>query len=532
MNNKQLTILFFLLFMCFHLHGQTWIRTFGDSASTYDARRIHETYDKGYLLTGIKSLGSTYLGWTLKLNINGYQRWSKYFGSIGKNNGFAGSVNTVDGGQIFIGGSNFIAPGRYDPFIVKTNACGEKEWCKIFNSTNPLACGNDIALVSSGGYMALLQNWVDEDVWVFRTNDTGEIIWTQQYVTDPKIFWSPLGRTIYHTTDDSFIITGEAYSPDSLTPGNLLLKIFLLKINVNGDILFEIPWGSGNGIISNGQGSIENKKHDLYTAGRRENALPPYEDYAALLKTSSSGHSSGFKDLQTNSQIGLATTINWFRDSTLVFGTAWRFNGIDTTIAVKTDSLGNILKIKTLFPNSRIYCYGSDITFDNKLILAGPKYSSPLSYGFKLNSNLEFDSIYNRPFTYDSLCPHPIVSDTIPLDDCVVVTSIYDPQKEPEKSVLHVYPNPAKSNVTIEFPQYLVRLKSARGINATTTYYMWESTTLEIYDMFGKNVFTKEISHQTQRIELDVSSWHTGMYIARVFYDKDKVAEEKFLVGQ
>ncbi|MBN1198242.1 MAG: hypothetical protein JXA23_02740, partial [Bacteroidales bacterium] len=34
----------------------------------------------------------------------------------------------------------------------------------------------------------------------------------------------------------------------------------------------------------------------------------------------------------------------------------------------------------------------------------------------KVNSDLEYDSIYTQPFTYDSLCPHPIISTPVELD--------------------------------------------------------------------------------------------------------------------
>ena len=92
------------------------------------------------------------------------------------------------------------------------------------------------------------------------------------------------------------------------------------------------------------------------------------------------------------------------------------YNGGDTVAVAKFDTTGVIMKTKTLIPNENIVFEGSDVTFDNKVILVGNTILSwQYCYLFKLNSDLEYDSIYNTPFTYDSLCPYPIVSDTIPL---------------------------------------------------------------------------------------------------------------------
>ena len=69
--------------------------------------------------------------------------------------------------------------------------------------------------------------------------------------------------------------------------------------------------------------------------------------------------------------MGIATTINWFQDSTLVQCAGWvSQSGSDTTALIKTDSLGNFIKEKPLLINYGSGSFwGSDITFNNKLIL-------------------------------------------------------------------------------------------------------------------------------------------------------------------
>jgi hypothetical protein len=155
------------------------------------------------------------------------------------------------------------------------------------------------------------------------------------------------------------------------------------------------------------------------------------------------------------------------------------------------------------------------------------------TYLFKLNSNLEYDSIYTTPFTYDSLCPHPIVSDTIPLDDCqVVVVGLDDAEKNPEKAKLYIYPNPAGGEVTIEMPQYLVRKNQGNGITATTTYFQWDRCRLDILDLTGKLVFSDEIPKQQARVRVDISGWQPGMYLARIVFMNEVVASAKIMVRE
>ena len=112
------------------------------------------------------------------------------------------------------------------------------------------------------------------------------------------------------------------------------------------------------------------------------------------------------------------------------------------------------------------------------MVLSGSKSpggTSCKAYLVKLRNDLTFDSIYNQPITYDSLCPHPIASDTVSLSDCSTVTSIYDPKKDPEKAALQIFPNPAQEKVTIQLPEFLVKKSKSVSFSTTTIYYQWES---------------------------------------------------------
>ena len=146
----------------------------------------------------------------------------------------------------------------------------------------------------------------------------------------------------------------------------------------------------------------------------------------------------------------------------------------------------------------------------------------------KFNSDLEYDSIYTRQFNYDSLCPHPIVSDTI-VPFCGVV-GIDEALKNPETATLKVFPNPSGSIVTMEFPKHLVVRNGNSAFGSTTVYERWKSTTLEVFDLSGKKILQKEIICAQTTIVIDVSAWQRGMYYFKLTYNGKLVAGQKVVV--
>lgn len=523
----------FFLLIAVKTGAQEWIRIYADTANVL-VYNVYEHYDYGYILTGKRSEGWNSYGCIMKTDINGFKRWSKSYGIPGKMNSISSSRLANDGGIIAIGGTNNLSSSCKDPIIFKINSCGEKEWCKIYNAPGCDGYGIDIEPTPNGGYMALIDRWKtgeEQRIWLFRLDDLGEVIWIQEYATDTS-FSSEWPHSLLMTTDSSFVITSEAYYPDPTYPNKWIIKIILIKVDLNGEAIFEVPWGTNNGIYSDGWLSIIDTKNNIYTAGRRARKTAPYGDSPSLFKTSVTGEPVFYKDLKTATIAGISTTVNWFQDSSLVFCSQWRdTSGIDTTGAIKTDSLGDELN-KIVFPDN-YGITGSDITFNNRLILGGSGYSSGYIFGcaIKLTSNLEFDSIYTNPFTYDSLCPYQIVSDTILLDDCEVIVDINDPIGHPEKSKLRVYPNPASEQMKVEMPKYFERLTSGFGLSIMTIYHQWKEARLEVFDLFGRLVYSEEIPQHEKIVTLDLSGWPGGMYVARIVFMNDVVGSAKFIVN-
>jgi len=152
-------------------------------------------------------------------------------------------------------------------------------------------------------------------------------------------------------------------------------------------------------------------------------------------------------------------------------------------------------------------------------------------YAVKVNYDLEYDSIYTQPLTYDSLCPYPIIFTTIDPDCDNVYVGIEEPFQHPETTRLRIYPNPAYERITIELPKYLIISNTTGRIPSTTIYHQWGSVILEAYDLFGRKVFKKEIIRAESEVEQDVSNWQAGMYVLRLVYQSNVVADEKVVIN-
>jgi hypothetical protein len=199
----------------------------------------------------------------------------------------------------------------------------------------------------------------------------------------------------------------------------------------------------------------------------------------------------------------------------------------------KVDREGNILDERDSLLINVPYPADATVTFDDKIVfVVTTTYTNNNGFDivmYKLNSNLEYDSIYNQPFEYDYLCPHPIVPDTIDLD-CSIVVNLDEEESEPSPS-LTIKPNPANSEVSIIFPEYYKSEINRNGITTTKIRYLNSlETKIEIYDLTGSLTKTINNSMGTKEIVLNVEDWNKGMYMIRLMSGNEIIAEGKMVV--
>ena len=524
--------------MTIPLVSQTWERKYFPNRKSFPFTTM-EGCDKGYLIGGefINTDGGPKNGFILKTDINGEVLWYK---TIGQNNDgtVVDDINQTNDGGYILSGSTHKTDSWGDSFIMKLNSCGENEWCRIYtampDSFDYVASVHQI----QGGYIAFMYRGGElfhtYHIMLMRLDQNGDLIWQQLYAQNDSLIVGAETYDMIVTDDNHFLISGECYYPDSGATSPKYLRPLIIKVDSTGIPDWELPWARINGESFHGESfkSILDNQEFIYSVGRHiESSATPPGDRPTVIKTDMNGNEIAYFDIHDNTWQAIINQINWFTDSTLALGGAWLYQPASEGLSkvVKVDKDFNLLDSITIF--SDYYTFpDAFITFDNKLFLIGSIYTNIRnSYAWKLNSDLEYDSIYTYPYNYDSLCSHKIVSDTIPLD-CVIV-GICEPFENPETGKILVYPNPASEKIHIILPDKLKTGTQNQVFQLTTVYHQWKSTLLEIYDLLGRRMFNKEIPKSEKDILFDVSNWPKGMYILRLVFNKETVWSEKIIIN-
>lgn len=514
-------------------YSQEWIKLYGINANAKVFELI-ENYDKGYVIGGSYDLGAYQpQGWLIKTDVNGEILWDKKITDGTAYTYISGLFQTSDNGLIISGATTMVNPQR-DGFIMKLDACGNKEWCVIYPNNNMLFdYANDIVQNPDGTYTALVSyyggNVAEERIWLFKLDQNGNTLWRKLYATDPD-YLDEYGRDLIPVSDSGVLISGSNWVQVSGYPGQWWWTPFFIKVDLEGNAEWEFVWQENNYFGGECGQSIEDGYGNFYGTG--SNGYHP--GVPCIYKLSATGQQMARYDMMGDTiEHGVTKTISMFHDSlTLALGGGYALTP-DTGVSMlwKTDTLGNILAQRDI-PLNSYPPIASIVTHDNKLLVTcRGQYVAPYNMDIilmKFNSNLEYDSIYTRPYTYDSLCPGTIVSETIELD-CDIVVNLDEPTMQPENNLV-LFPNPATTTVTIQLPENKITVEKRHGMQITTIRPLDENLYLQITNLAGTPVFHQETEKGTRQIELDVSKWKPGIYLVILTGDKGFKIKEKLIV--
>ncbi len=218
-----------------------WTKTYGGTDQDF-GNDVKQTADSGFIITGsTRSFGvgseDVYL---IKTNIGGDTLWTKTFGDLGEDFGQA-VQQTNDGGYII--GGKYEKPGMdFDACLIKTDGAGNLLWNKLFGGTPTVDLASSVQLTSDGGYIiagganSFTINHT-ADVYLIKTNDTGDTLWTKTYGGSSY----DRGQSVQQTTDGGYIITGLSLSCSACNP-----DVYLIRTNATGDTLWTKTFGSAN----------------------------------------------------------------------------------------------------------------------------------------------------------------------------------------------------------------------------------------------------------------------------------------------
>ncbi len=519
--------IFIFLLCSTHIYcfSQQWVKTYDMG---YEANWIIEDYDKGYIILGTNS--NVNYGLIIKTDVNGNVLWKIHIGNGLYEVNIQNVERTEDNGLI-LGGTSSKYANQEDAFILKLNSCGKLDWCSDIYTPTFYDLGVRVKPTKDHGYVFLgLLNNPDPKLRtnLFKFDLQGNLLWHQKYLPDSAAFFDDAADVLVDST--GYFITASCYYPDPGGSGGYE-RFYFIKSDLSGNKLWSSIYGNqtyyygypyNNSLVSNHGNYYSFGKHDVISSG---------EEHPAFVKIMQNGTQSYNRDILSNVSQGAASSGIFLNDTSLVVSCCFNLSIYnDSNKIVKIDTLGSIINTFNL-PNITTACiFKMAKTFDEKCIIATTNCPSNCQIvAYKINSDLQWDSIYTRPFTYDSLCPHQIISDTID-PGCNLVVNVEEPISNPETHQMHLFPNPTKGKLTIMLPKYLVVTDKTPPVQSRTIYHQWRSTILLAYDLNGNQVFSQEIMKDQSQLELDVSSWSKGMYYFKLVYNGNSVDGKKVIV--
>ena len=523
---KSILLTLLTIFIQQVLLSQTWIKKY-DIGKYAIANSIIEQYDKGYVFGG--SIDHSKYAKIYKTDLNGNLQWSKSFGD-GKYQMVVRNIDkTMEGGCVFcLDGTKY---NSSDAYIIKLNSCAEIEWCKVLLTPDNYDLSWNIKQTPEGAFILLGGYFItnpESNISLFKFNASGELIWHQFY---PFAYYYNEDQPIDLLVDyDGYLITSTRYAPDTGTNSPQVDRSFFIKTDTAGNKLWDLTYGTENQYYSYPWATTKNSNGKYYHSSTHSS---PTGDNPALVWVSHDGTQTGYKDLVQTNNLNFCgmPTITMLHDTSIIFFGGYRINNVFQFQVIRTDTLGNV-KDSNFIPYVESDYESTVKTYDDKFVTVGneaPNANFNI-VAIKVNSNLEFDSIYTQPFTYDSLCPHPITSETIDPNCANVIVSVDEPFKKSETTQLKVYPNPANDKITVELPKYLVITDNKGSMPVTTVYHQWQKVVLQAIDLNGKIVLSRELQNNNETVQIDVSRWSSGSYLFRMIYNGKQVAGSKVVV--
>jgi hypothetical protein len=508
-------------------YSQIWPKIYGDNFQAY-VKKVFEDYDKGIVIGGdiLANANKFKYAWIIKTDINGNELWDKKIGNGIDQNFMTSCAKTPDLGLIASGLTTIEDP-QFDPFFFKLNTCGEIEWCKILLSQGYNFASDIIAI--EDGYIGMLALYRSDSLYaricLVKLDSEGDPQWIQYLAQEDTLINNEEAYFLYLTSDSNYLISGHAFHPG--------YHPFWIMTDTAGIQIWDLFWG---GLVGQAHRLIEKDPGIFFSTCWGIGSTGPQSP--VLLKFDDDGNPIDNYFLMGDTiGAGSATEIAEINDTCFAIGVVWEtptFPAEEHSEIFLTDTLGNVSSRRLLLNESQEV---TDIikTFDNKIIVIG-QYVVDNNwdiYMWKMNTDLEDDTLYTQPLTYDSLCPYEIQSDTVDFDCGVFVNIDELPTKEEYESSIKISPNPTRDWVVLTLPDVL-----AEG-----------EVELVVYDIFGREAWMQgsveagrhgskeegkrgrgEVIPVNRTITLNIIGYSPGMYIAVIKDQKGRRYSGKFVV--
>lgn len=485
----------------------------------------YEAYDKGfYLFKPFYSNNSI-----LKVDANGNKLWQR---DIRSDKYYLNptAIYPTDDGGVLVGGYSSLVDSTGSFFLMKLNACGEKEWCKDYDKGNYISNAYVFALYKNGeNYIMGCQSIISPDNYgSYYTFDTlGNMINQFHIKNHDAVYRYFRYMNPQYCFAYSSIYT-YVYPHDTNAIGTHSCNI---GIDTNGDCRWIDVVGvdSGN-FVSRSLNAVNYRNGFAYGGGNcMGNAL--------LTKLNGKGNISWLKYIGKYNPLTYENGIhalNFASDSTLLIGMVTteilNFNAEYSTVLYLCDTAANI-KDSLVFGDTgtmeKYRCLDILNTSDGNFLLIfqykkGPG-DSDFVYLQKINNKLQTVNFDTATHIYDWKCGHAVKPyDSINIDDAKRVKILYDSTKfityvhypasinniVAIKYTVNLYPNPATDILHIDLSDF------------SSLHNLY----IELIDMTGKTIIQQKVSAGTNIHTLDIQNIAVGTYNVVVLSGNEKLS--------
>jgi hypothetical protein len=343
-----------------------WTRTYGGYTDDY-GYRSRQTTDGGYVLVGqSKSFGAgSYDIWLLKLDADGDTLWTRTYGGFEYDVGIH-VEQTDDGGYILGGYTRSVGAGGFDAYLVKTDEAGEVDWTCVWGDSldETVSC---VTQTTDGGYIVSgnTQSFGPNgfmDAFLMKVEEGGDMEWVRIYGGDPTDF----GRYVIQTPDEGYLLSGFC---TKLLQDQDVRSVWLVKTDETGDTLWTRAYDVSDG-YDLGQEIKATSDGGYIVAGWAEVSLGV--DYDVLLLKLDANGDSLWSRQYGGRRWDLGESVEQTSDGGyIVTGLANGISNVYDIWLLKTDANGDTLWTRTYGGTGNDHAYSVRETTDGNYLISG-----------------------------------------------------------------------------------------------------------------------------------------------------------------
>ena len=172
----------------------------------------------------------------LKMNPNGEILWTHSYGGGGTDEG-TGIKQTPEGDFIITANTESFGAGEMDGWLLKTDSDGNLLWDQTFGGSD-IDTFAEVDVAADGGYILTggtysFSTGSEEDLWLIKTDMSGNEIWTQTFGVADRI---DSGRDVAATAD-GYVAVG-IYDNDPANAPQATGEALFIKVDLDGNLVW------------------------------------------------------------------------------------------------------------------------------------------------------------------------------------------------------------------------------------------------------------------------------------------------------